>query len=187
MSVEPEASWNYPDVQWVDVFDDDAATETFGKRYVFAQMRQKEISSSIRANWTFSPELSLQVFVQPLISSGNYYNYKYLLKSNSYAFKRFGSTLQFNDGTYSADPDAAGPAAEYSWDNPDFTVTSLRGNAVLKWEYLPGSALYLVWTQSRFNYENDGNLRIDKSVTTRFFDYRPDNIFLMKLTYWMGF
>jgi len=187
ISFGPHVYWNYPDAQWVDVFDDPAANTTYGKRYVFAQMYQKEISSSIRANWTFSPELSLQVYVQPLLASGDYDNYKYLLKSNSYTFRDFGTTLQYNDGTYSADPDAAGPAAEYSWDNPDFTITSLRGNAVLKWEYLPGSALYLVWTQSRFNHENNAHPSIDKPIVKRFLDYRPDNIFLMKLTYWMGF
>jgi Domain of unknown function (DUF5916) len=186
LSIEPEVSWNYPDVQWVDAFDDPAASATYGKRYIFAEMRQKEFSSSIRANWTFSPELSLQVYVQPLISSGDYFNYKYLAKANSYSFKRFGSALQSIDDTYTADADGNGPGQEYSWDNPDFTVTSLRGNAVLKWEYNPGSALYFVWTQNRFDYENNGHFRFNKPIVERFFDYRPDNIFLVKLTYWMG-
>lgn len=191
LSLEPNISWYYPDLQWVDSFEDPFATDTYGNRYVFAQMRQKTFSSTIRTNWTFSPELSLQVYIQPLISSGNYYNFKFLNTSNSYDFIEFGqnnSTLNHTakSDNYTADADGTGPAAPISWDNPDFTITSLRGNAVLKWEYLPGSALYLVWTQSRFANEDTGNIQFHRPYPDRFLNLEPDNIFLVKLTYWLG-
>jgi hypothetical protein len=64
--------------QYVDTFDDPFAINTFGKRYVFAELDQTTVSASLRMNWTFTPDLSLQLYVQPLISSGNYSNFKEL-------------------------------------------------------------------------------------------------------------
>ena len=69
--------------------------------------------------------------------------------------------------------------------NPDFNYISLRGNAVLRWEYMPGSTLYLVWTQSKNDVEQHGDFYFDKSMN-RMFDLEPDNIFMMKLSYWLG-
>lgn len=189
LSLNPDFSWNNPFAQWVDAFDDNQAENTYGRRYVYGNMRQKTFSSSLRANWTFSPELSLQVYVQPLISSGDYFNFKYLSRSNSYAFTNFGedgSTINYDGDAYTADADGDGPAASLSWDDPDFTFTSLRGNAVLRWEYSPGSAFYLVWTQSRSDFENNGHIRFHKPFPDRFLNNQPDNIFLLKLTYWLG-
>ena len=84
------------------------------------------------------------------------------------------------------DPDAAGPAAAFTFDNPSFNSRSLRGNAVYRWEYRPGSTLYVVWTQSRddeFRYV--GNLELDRDRTALFATH-PDNIFLVKVNYWLG-
>ncbi len=189
LSLSPGFNWNFPDVQWVGAFSDSGATRTYGTRYVFGEMRQITFSSSFRANWTFSPVLSLQVYVQPLISSGNYSHFKYLARGNSYDFREFGggsSSLGFENGFYSGNADGDGPAESLSWYNPDFTITSLRGNAVLRWEYLPGSTFFLVWTQSRFGYENIGDIRFNKPFPDRFLNNQPDNIFLAKLTYWLG-
>ena len=152
-------------------------------------MRQKTFSSSFRINWTFSPELSLQVYTQPLISSGDYFNFKYLNRGNSYDFNEYGdnkSTISFDGETYRGDADGSGPAPSLEWSNPDFTITSLRANAVFRWEYNPGSTLYLVWTQSRFGYEEDGRIRFYKPFPDRFLNEHPDNIFLVKMTYWLG-
>ncbi|MCB9059600.1 MAG: carbohydrate binding family 9 domain-containing protein [Calditrichae bacterium] len=187
LTVSPGLSWNYPDVQWVDAFDDTQAGKTYGRRYVFAEMRQKTFSSSFRINWTFSPEISLQLYTQPLISSADYFNYKFLDRSNSRSFTKFGesnSTISYREKEYTADPDGDGPAEVISWDDPDFTITSLRANAVFRWEYNPGSTLYFVWTQSRFGYEDNGAIRFQKPFPDRFLNQQPDNIFLVKFTYW---
>jgi hypothetical protein len=81
------------------------------------------------------------------------------------------------------DADGSGPSQPYSFSNPDFNFKSLRGNAVLRWEYRPGSALYLVWTQSRSDNENFGDFQFNHSIT-RLWSARPDNIFMVKFTYW---
>jgi hypothetical protein len=84
---------------------------------------------------------------------------------------------------YEVDADGGGPSRPYAFSNPDFNFKSLRGNAVLRWEYRPGSALYLVWTQSRTDYENFGDFQFNHSLS-RLWSARPDNIFMLKFTYW---
>jgi hypothetical protein len=85
--------------------------------------------------------------------------------------------------SYEADPDGSGPAQPITFDNPDFNTKSLRGNAVLRWEYLPGSTLYLVWTQSRSDDEDIGVFQFRHSFQ-RLWKAHPDNIFMIKMTYW---
>jgi len=85
--------------------------------------------------------------------------------------------------TFTADPDDVGPAAPFTFRNPDFNFKSLRGNAVLRWEYRPGSTLYLVWTQSRSDFENTGEFKFNDSMS-RLFEAKPDNILMLKFTYW---
>ncbi len=193
LTVGPSFNRYVTQAQWVGSYVDPTALATYGSRYVFADMEQKTISANIRLNWTFSPELSLQVFAQPLISSGLYRNLKQLLQPRTFNFGyygRDGSTVSLQkDPTgavigYELDADGSGPSAPYVFSNPDFSFKSLRGNAVLRWEYRPGSALYLVWTQNRSDNENFGDFEFNHSLT-RLWDAKPDNIFMLKFTYWL--
>lgn len=172
--------------QWVDVFDDPTATATYGQRYVFGEMDLTEVAAGIRLNWTFTPELSLQFFAQPLVSSRRFRNFKELARPNSYDFNVFGtetSTLGKNGATYTVDPDGNGPAASFSFDDPDLTVNSFRGNAVLRWEYRPGSTLYLVWTHNRSQDDDNGTFRFGRSIS-RLWGAGADNVLMLKFTYW---
>ena len=85
---------------------------------------------------------------------------------------------------YIIDPDGAGPAAPFTLGNPDFTDRSLRGNAVFRWEYRPGSLLYVAWTQSRFDEGPFGDLQLGRERAA-LFGTKPDNIFLIKASYWL--
>jgi len=186
LSINPQFSWNFEDAQWVDAFDDPTATATYGKRYVFGEMDQRTLSSSIRLNWTFTPELSFQLFAQPLISTADFKKYKEFTRPGGYEFRVFGEGgSTFDDETLVADPDGDGPAAPIQLEDQDFTFKSLRGTAVLRWEYRPGSTLYLVWTQSRTDDFHDREFRVGRSLE-RLWEARPDNIFMIKLTYWFG-
>ncbi|NUO78862.1 carbohydrate binding family 9 domain-containing protein [candidate division KSB1 bacterium] len=162
VSLNPSVYWNREFAQYVEELDDPLATATFGKRYVFAELNQTEFSAGIRLNWTFTPRLSLQFYGQPLISSGDYHDYKQLARPKSYDFLPYATDR-----------------------SDDFNFKSLRGNAVLRWEYFPGSTLYFVWTQSRSDYENLGEFQFNHSVD-RLVDTRPENIFLLKASYWLG-
>ena len=182
LNFNPGFDRNHQDSQYVGVVDDPGATETFGRRYVFAQLDQTTLSASIRLNWAFTPNLSLQVYGQPLISTGNYFAYKQLLRPRSYTWEPVGSGVpQYDFASDQIDLDGAGPNAPR---NPDFNFTSLRGNAVLRWEYMPGSTLFLVWTQDRTGNENVGEFRLGPACS-QLVDQRPDNIFLAKVTYYL--
>ncbi len=184
LSVSPEFGHTFENSQYVGTYDDQLATETFGKRYVFAELSQNTVSAGIRLNWTFTPTLSLQMYIQPLISAGDYVNFKELARPKTYAFNRYGDGAStFDDVNFVADPDGGGPAPEIPLYNPNFNFKSIRGNAVLRWEYFSGSTVYFVWTQSRSDVENIGELQFQNSMS-RLFDAKPDNIFLVKLSYW---
>ncbi|MBI4538918.1 MAG: hypothetical protein HY704_05330 [Gemmatimonadetes bacterium] len=171
--------------QWIGSFGDATATATFGRRYVFADLEQTELSASVRLDWTFTPKLSLQFYGQPLISVGDYEDFKELARPRSYAFRVYGEDgSSVEEGTYRANPDGpAGPARPIQLWNPDFNFKSLRGNAVLRWEYRPGSALYLVWTQRRSDMEDRPEFRIGDSLE-RLWRAKPENILMLKATYW---
>ncbi|HEX7941734.1 MAG TPA: hypothetical protein VF488_07995, partial [Gemmatimonadaceae bacterium] len=87
--------------------------------------------------------------------------------------------------TYHVDPDGARPAQSFTFQNPDFTDTSLRGTAVLRWEYRPGSTLYFVWTQERSGEDAAGNLGFGSALGQIGRD-RATNVFQIKATYWIG-
>jgi hypothetical protein len=192
-SIGPKYVFQHDKAHWIDNFDDPLATATLGRRSVFADLVYKELSAQIRLDWTLTPTLSFQLFVQPLFSSGTYTDFKELAQARTFNFNIFGengSTIVRNvdpDGSlnYDLDPDGTGPAPAMNVDNPNFNFVSLRGNAVLRWEYTPGSTLYLVWTQSRSESVEDGEFALRGSFD-RLVGVQPDNIFMIKLAYWLG-
>lgn len=136
-------------------------------------------------NWTFNPKLTFQLYLQPFLAVGKYSKFKELAKPRTYDFNVFGegnSRIDFENGSYTVDPDGDGIASPFSFFNPDFNFKSLRGTAVLRWEYLPGSVIYFVWTQTRANYDYPGefNFRRDFDILLR---ASADNIFLIKFVY----
>ena len=188
LSVElsPEIARNEAFAQWIDVFDDATAENTYGHRYVFGEMRQTQFNANIRLNWTFTPKLSLQLFLQPLISHGDYTHFKELARPSSYDFNIYEDRLiDFNGEDYTIDPDGNGPAGAFTFSEPDFFVKSLRGNAVFRWEYRPGSTLYLVWTQSRIEDEYDDTFSFNRGFR-QLWRAKADNIFMLKMTYWFS-
>ncbi|KAB2924534.1 MAG: carbohydrate binding family 9 domain-containing protein [Bacteroidetes bacterium] len=190
-SVGPQYLAESQRLAFVDIVDDAAETRTFGRQYLFGRLAYRELSANIRLNWTFTPALTLQLYMQPLFSSGDYSEFKQLAAPRSDDYLVFGtgpSTLAYDAGAdeYEFDSDGAGgPSAPKRFGDPDFNFRSLRGNAVLRWEYRPGSALYLVWTQSRYDVEDDGEFRMNRSAE-RIANARPDNIIMLKLTYYFA-
>ena len=186
VSVGPNLFQERTPVQYVGTFDAAAATATYGKRYVFGTLHQTELSAGIRLNWTYTPKLSLQLYAQPLISAGRYTAFQELARPRSFAFNQYGR----DGGTISRDTAgmyhvqaSATPRDTLSFSDPNFNFVSLRGNAVLRWEYLPGSTIYFVWTQSRSDDENIGDFQFRRSMD-RLLHAEANNVFLVKLTYW---
>lgn len=185
ISLEPEYRYNLDITQWVTNITDESMTATYGARYIFGRIKQKTLLCSIRCNWIFTPTLSLQAYIQPFIAVGSYDRFKELVRPKSYDFNLFGtgvSTISYQDGSYTVDPDGPGSAPSFSFNNPDFNYKSLRGTVVLRWEYRPGSTLYLVWTQNRSDYADPGDFKFGRDFKN-LLNAPGDNIFMVKLTY----
>jgi hypothetical protein len=162
LSFGPDLTRAHDRTQWVTTEEDALATATFGNRYVFATVDRTELSMNTRLDWTFTPTLSLQLFAQPFVSANDFGEYRSLARPR---------TFQFNPYT---------PAG-----NDDFTFMSLRGNAVLRWEYRPGSALFVVWQQDRGGEVDDGRFHLRDNVSG-VFDRGSRNVLLIKATYWLN-
>jgi len=165
LSISPDFFKVRSDAQFVASVADTTSRGLFGRRWVFAELVQSQLSVHTRLNYTFNPDLSLQVFAQPFIAAVDYGNTKYLMRPGSFDF--------------AADSLAAS----------DFNIRSLRGNAVLRWEYRPGSTLYLAWQQNRSDFatlgEDIGRLRLSRDREA-LFDAAPDNVFVIKVSYWLN-
>ena len=186
LSAGPQLSRRLAQTQYVRAVSDPTATETFGTRYVFADIDQWTLAANVRANLTLTPRLSFQLFAQPLVSSGDYSSFKQFDRPRAFDFTEYGTggtTLSRDDGTFTADPDGAGPADAFSFGDPSFQFASLRGNAVLRWEYRPGSTLFLVWATETDDFESQGEFRPRRALN-RLFEERPNHYFRVKLTYW---
>jgi hypothetical protein len=192
--LDPVYNSSFSRDQWIGNYVDMLAAETYNHRYVFADLRYNELSLTTRLNWTLTPALSFQVYLQPFISSGKYSKYKILKQARTLNFKTFGeegSSITETAGadgavdSYSLDPDGSGAAPSINVTNPDFAIVSLRGNAVLRWEYLPGSTVYLVWTQNRYDNNGTGDFQFARSFD-RLSIAKPDNVLMLKIAYWLG-
>ncbi len=195
LSLSPSYGYSTGGRQYVNRYTDATATAFYGSRYVFADITQKSASLDTRINVTFSPTLSFELFAQPFISSARYTRFKEIAAPRSEQQVVYGedagtvsTTLDANGrvATYTIDPDGAGPAATFDIPNPDFNLRSLRGNAVLRWEYRPGSTLFLVWTRNGSDFASRvGDFSFSRDVDA-LFGAKADNIFLVKVNYWLN-
>jgi hypothetical protein len=172
---------------------------TFGGRYLFSDLDRRTFSMETRMDWTFSPTLSLQLFMQPLLSSGDYAQYKQLARSQSFDFWDFaaGEADARDDGVYCVggsicrvgttqhvDFDEDG-RADYSFTDRDFNVRSLIGNAVIRWEYRPGSTVFFVWQRNQYASAATGTFDFSRDVDALFAS-PSENRFIVKMNYWLG-
>jgi hypothetical protein len=189
LSIGPSLARETNAIQWVTGVPDPVMTGTYGSRYVFGRLDQKVLGSEIRVDWTFTPRLTLQAYLQPFIAVGRYDQFKELARARSFDYNTYGaggaggSTIGYADGVYTVDPDgAAGPAPPFTFGDPNFNYKSMRGTVVFRWEYMPGSLIYFVWTQNRADYANPGNLRLWRDLGD-LFAAPGDNIFLLKVSF----
>jgi hypothetical protein len=187
LSFGPALTLNRTMAQYVTTVADPVAAATYGSRYVFATLDQREVSMITRLDWTFTPTLSLQLFLQPLISAGDYSDLKEFARPRSYDFAVYGrdkgTATATADGTQ-IDPGDGG--AGFTVAEQDFTIRSLRANAVLRWEWSPGSTLFLVWQQNRENDETFGNLRVGRDLDALFAGGESRNVLAVKANYWLS-
>ncbi len=155
---------------------------TFGTRYLFADIEQRQFSLETRVEWMFSPTLSLQLYAQPLLSSGDFLTYKQLAAPKSYDFVDLTPTQVADTMVVDFDGDAV---SDFTFTDRDFNVRSLIGNAVLRWEYRPGSTVFLVWQRTQDDLADIGDFDLNRDVGA-LFRAPADNRFILKVNYWLG-
>ncbi len=192
LSLAPSFNTSHAIGMYVTQRRDETAAATYGGRYLFSELEQKSLDLSIRVNWALSPDLSIQLWAQPFIATGDYEGFKELAQPRTFNFMRYGvdgnSTIDFDEESnlYTVDPDGpSGPAETITFYNPDFSVRSLRSNLVLRWEYMPGSTLFLVWNHGRSGSSSDPRFRMREGMRDLWRDDQQ-NTFLIKLNYWIN-
>ena len=121
---------------------------------VFNAGRPNAVDALVDVDLTISPSMSLQLYLEPFMSAGDYQGVKEFARRRAFDFYEYGvdiGTLAQDAGGYTADPDGPGPVPAFSVPNRDFSYRSLIGNAVLRWEWREGSTIFLVWQQRRID------------------------------------
>jgi hypothetical protein len=179
--------------QFVQSIVDETATAFYGTRYVLADLDQRTLGLDTRVSMTFSPTMTLELYVQPFFAAGRYARFEEYASPRTTRLSVYGrdrgTIAAVRDTTdavvaYTIDPDGVGAAKAFLIANPDFTQQSLRGNAVFRWEYRPGSVLYVAWTQSRSGEQAFGDLDFQRDRTA-LLAARPDNVLLVKASWWL--
>ena len=186
----PRYSRSFGTAQYMTRIVDATAVNTFGRRYIFGEIRQTTVAMQARFNVTMTPRLGLAIAVEPFIASGRYGSPFELDRPREYEFSKYGSdigtiTRDSVARTYRIDPDGAGPAAAFTITDPSFNTRSVNGTANLRWDWRPGSALFLVWQHRRSFPANYGDFDWHRD-TRDLFLRRAENTFLFKFNYWLN-
>jgi len=185
ITLSPNFNKNNDELQYVTQQDYSNKTD-----YIFARIHQKTLSASLRINYIITPNLSIQYWGQPFLASGKYTEFKRITNSraNKYAdrFALLGSNeLGYNaaDEIYQVS-DLAGNQL-YTFDQPDFNFKEFLSNMVIRWEYLPGSTIYFVWSQNRNQSVANGSFHFRDDLND-LFNEKPYNVFLVKMSFRLG-
>ncbi|MDX1326794.1 MAG: DUF5916 domain-containing protein [Arenibacter sp.] len=158
-----------------------------GTTYLNGTVEQRTLSMSLRLNYTINPNLSIQYWGQPFISNGRYSEFKEVINPLAKSFNdRIASyqdqQVSFQNEVYSVDTDLDGNT-DFTFNNPDFSVIQFRSNLVFRWEYIPGSELFFVWSQDVSRFGDPQSPLFNNLKDQLFNGEKPKNIFLLKATY----
>ena len=193
VSVGPSYTAGWTAAQYVTTHPDPTATATYGARYIVGELDQRQLNTTVRLNLTFTPTLSLQLYAQPFVFSGGYTNFKELKAPRTFSFNVYGrdngSSITYDPAStiYTVHPAASVPASDtLQFYNPNARIRSWRSNAVLRWEYRPGSTVFLVWSESRYIALLDPTLDLGHYLAQDLFRDPPTNVLVIKVNYWMS-
>ncbi len=158
-------------------------------RYILGRVDERTLGMTVRASFTFTPKLSLQLYAEPFLATGRYSRHKEVADSRAGDRKaRFheyaAGELVETESELAIDRDMDG-VVDYQVARPDFSLGQLRSNLVLRWEYLPGSRLFAIWSHGRSSYTSDGVFRLG-SDASELANQDGEHIVLIKLDYWYG-
>jgi hypothetical protein len=197
MSLDPGFSHRVSARQYVGRFGG-GSIATYGQRYVFAKIERSQLSMRLRLNYLFSPTLSLEAYGEPFSASGRYFGFGELEAAKSRFLREYGSAegtaIQLVDQSYQI-TDTQVPGS-FSFRNPDFNSFSFRSNLVIRWEWQPGSTIFLVWQQNRDDFCSGGSVAVcpngsvpgSQATVASFadpFKLPGDNFLAVKVSYWI--
>jgi len=183
ITVLPTYALNKRNLQYVTTqdFNEDS-------RYIMGHINQKTLALTLRLNYSITPDLSIQFYGQPFVSAGNYNDFKHITQPRAdvytdryQLYREDQISYDADSNTYRVDENQNGET-DYEFWNPNFNFLEFRSNLVIRWEYRPGSAMYIVWSQGRTGYESNGDFSTREDMT-RLFDLPPHNVFLVKFSY----
>ncbi|QCX01691.1 carbohydrate binding family 9 domain-containing protein [Aggregatimonas sangjinii] len=182
ISANPGYSINMDKLQYIDNIEANGNTT-----YLNGTVDQRTFSMSLRLNYTINPNLTIQYWGQPFISRGRYSDFKEVTDPLAKTFENRILTyspnqISFEEGTYSVDRNLDA-TTDFSFGDPDFSFVQFRSNLVVRWEYIPGSEIFLVWSQDLAQSGNPQNELFNDLSDNIFNDQKPQNIFLIKATY----
>ena len=161
------------------------------KRYLLGELDRSTLGMTLRLDWTITPEFTIQYYGSPYISTGAYGDMKRIVDPRAESYDALYHILGDQEMTFDSEnneyhiDETGDGAAAYSISNPDFSFREFRSNLVARWEFRPGSTLYLVWTHGQSMYDNQSGATVSSGLHT-LFRGEPDNIFLMKFNYWFS-
>lgn len=183
IQIAPEYTYSRDKLQYVTTEPNKGNT-----RYILAGLDQHIMSASIRFNVNLSPDMTIQYWGQPFLFAGDFKDFKYAADSKSdefYArFHKYSSQeIQFDNenNTYDIDDNIDGKT-DYTIENPDFNFFQFRSNLVFRWEFIPGSTIFLVWSQGRTGSNELGNFNFKRGINDLYSVY-PEDVALLKVSY----
>ncbi|MCK5149049.1 carbohydrate binding family 9 domain-containing protein [bacterium] len=186
LSIYPNFNINKNELQYISCMNGESSCN-----YLFGKIDQKTISASIRINLCLTPNLTIEYYGQPFNSAAKYSELKRIVSPGAKEYEsRFhtftGNEISYDVDTQTYDIDYNDDGAyDYTQGNPDFNISQWRSNLVIRWEYMPGSTLYLVWSQSRTQYMPDGTFNFSNNMRD-LFSVHPHNVFLLKFNRWFS-
>ncbi len=181
ISLTPSYNINNDKLQFVENIE--AGNET---KYINAEIEQRTLSMSLRVNYTVNPDLTIQYWGQPFVSRGRYSNFKSIINAQAHNFEdRFTRytnaqiSLDNENDIYTIIED---DATTFSFGKPDFSFVQFRSNLVVRWEYVPGSEIFLVWSQG-VTGDGDPTNGLFRNLDNQILGQEKDNTFLIKATY----
>jgi hypothetical protein len=161
-----------------------------GPRWVLGRLDQESWSFTFRVNLSVTPDLTVQYYGSPFIGTGRYTDYKRvtdpLARENVDRFALYArAEITFQPSTNTYEVTEAVGGVPYTFPNPDFSFRQFRSNLVARWEWKPGSALYLVWSQGRTASAPSWEPSLGSNWEA-LWGAEPDNVFLVKVSYWLA-
>jgi hypothetical protein len=168
--------------QYVTTLENGPA-QTYGNRYIFSRIKRSRLSLRLRVNYSFTPDLSVEAYAEPFTANGDYFKPGELAAPSSFDIRTYGTdgtqiqridetTLEVTDGN-----------DVFTLEDPDYLVRSFRSNLVIRYQWRPGSTLYLVWQQSRYA-SLDESLSVNPSQLTKSIQATGNNVLALKISYW---